>query len=173
MKTSSRGVAEIVGHEGLVLSPYRDSVGVWTVFVGHTAVAGPPDPARMARGVAAPLSEALAVFRRDLLAVEERVGRAVSVPLAPHEFDALVSFDFNTGGIFRAKLTKLLNEGDRAGAAAAFDGWRKPPEIAARREREQRLFRDVANAHNGLATITPADGEGRSQRSARVRRQGA
>ena len=142
MQTSPKGVAEIAGHEGIVLSPYRDSVGVWTFGVGHTASAGAPDPASMAKGVRQPLGTALDVFRRDLAHYEERVARAVTVPLAQHEFDALVSFDFNTGGIFRAKLTKLLNAGDRAAAAEAFDGWHRPPEIVPRREKEKRLFRD-------------------------------
>lgn len=160
MRTSLRGVAEIVGHEGVVLSPYRDSVGVWTVYVGHTAAAGPPDPATMPKGVAAPMAEAMRVFRRDLADVEERVGRAVKVPLRQHEFDALVSFDFNTGGIFRARLTTLLNAGDRAGAAAAFDAWRKPPEIVPRRDREKRLFRDGVYAHGGTATAFVADERG-------------
>ncbi|MCC6735134.1 MAG: lysozyme [Bauldia sp.] len=160
MKTSSEGVAEIAGHEGIVLSPYRDSVGVWTVFVGHTAAAGPPDPAGLPRGVEQPLAAAIETFRRDLAAVEARVAKAVSVPLRQHEFDALVSFDFNTGGIFRARLTKLLNAGDRAGAAAAFDGWRKPPEIAGRREAEKRLFRDGAYSHSGRASLYPADAAG-------------
>lgn len=160
MRTSSQGVAEIAGHEGIVLSPYRDSVGVWTVFVGHTAAAGPPDPATLPRGVEQSLAAALDTFRRDLAAVEQRLANAVSLPLQQHEFDALVSFDFNTGGIFRARLTKLLNAGDRAGAAAAFDGWRKPPEIAGRREAEKRLFRDGTYAHSGRASLYPADAAG-------------
>jgi len=160
MKTSSQGVAEIAGHEGIVLSPYRDSVGVWTVFVGHTAAAGPPDPATLPRGVEQPLQAAIDTFRRDLAAVEQRVANAVSVLLRQQEFDALVSFDFNTVGIFRARLTKLLNTGDRAGAAAAFDGWRKPPEIAGRREAEKRLFRDGTYAHSGRASLYPADEAG-------------
>ena len=160
MRTSPAGVAEIAGHEGIVLSPYKDSVGVWTVFVGHTAAAGAPDPNALPRGVEQPLAVALDTFRRDLAAVEQRAANAVSLVLRQHEFDALVSFDFNTGGIFRARLTKLLNAGDRAGAARGFDGWRKPPEIAVRREAEKRLFRDGAYGHGGKASLYPADAAG-------------
>ncbi len=161
MQTSSEGVAEIAGHEGIVLSPYRDSVGVWTFGVGHTASAGLPDPAAMAKGVAQPLAPALDVFRRDLKHFEDRVKAAVKVPLEQHEFDALVSFDFNTGGILRARLTRLLNAGDREGAIAAFDGWHRPPEIIPRRDKEKRLFRDGVYANRGMATIFTADAEGR------------
>ena len=38
----------------------------------------------------------------------------MTVPLAPHEFDALVSFHYNTGAIARAALTGAFNAGDRA-----------------------------------------------------------
>lgn len=163
MKTSNAGLAEIAGHEGIVLSPYKDSVGVWTIFIGHTLPAGPPDPLSFPKGQEQSVLLAMEVFRRDIAAVEERVSRAVTVPLQQHEFDALVSFDFNTGGIFKARLTALLNAGDRAGAAAAFDGWRKPPEIAGRREAEKRLFRDGVYSHGGKASIYPADASGNIQ----------
>jgi len=161
MKTSQKGVAEIAGHEGIVLSPYRDSAGTWTFGVGHTSAAGPPDPAALERGARRPLAAALEIFRDDLRRYEERVSRAVTVPLEQHEFDALVSFDFNTGGIFRAKLVKHLNAGDREAAAAGFDGWHRPPEIVPRRDAEKRLFRDGVYAHGGMATIYGADAAGR------------
>lgn len=120
--------------------PYRDSVGVWTFGIGHTASAGAPDPAKMPRGEARPITEVMQVFSRDLKRFEDRVNDAVKVPLKQHEFDSLVSFDFNTGGIHRARLTKLLNEGRRVEAADAFMGWSKPKEIILRREKEMHLF---------------------------------
>ena len=49
------------------------------------------------------------------------------MPVAQHEFDALTSFDFNTGGIDRATLVRHLSSGDRAKAATAFMNWSKPP----------------------------------------------
>lgn len=161
MQTSPEGVAEIIGHEGIVLSPYRDSVGVWTFGVGHTAKAGPPDPAAMDRGVTRPLGEVIDLLRRDLSRHEGRVERAVKVPLRRHQFDALVSFDFNTGGIFRARLVRLLNEGDHEGAAAAFDGWHRPAEIIPRRNAEKRLFRDGVYSLAGMASIYAAGADGR------------
>ncbi len=60
MKMSLRGLAELAGHEGIVLSPYKDSVGIWTIGVGHTAAAGAPDPARMTKAM--DLAEILRVF---------------------------------------------------------------------------------------------------------------
>lgn len=144
MKVSDAGVYAIALHEGIVPGPYRDSVGVWTWGIGHTVAAGLPDPARMARGMPNDLDkairDALAQFKADLAKYEGDVDRAVTTKISQHEFDALVSFHFNTGGIFRAQLTKALNAGDRAGAAKGFMSWLKPPEIKARREAERDLF---------------------------------
>ena len=142
-KVSWEGVIEIAGHEGIVPAPYLDSVGVWTWGIGHTSAAGEPYPESMPRGmpknVDAAIDEVLRVFGRDLEQYADRVRRAIKVPLLQHEFDALVSFDFNTGGIFRAKLTEAINAGEDD-AARHFLGWLKPPEIRTRREAEARLF---------------------------------
>ncbi|ODN69585.1 lysozyme [Methylobrevis pamukkalensis] len=161
MKVSDRGLAEIAGHEGIVLSPYLDSVGVWTWGVGHTAGAGAPDPATMARGVETSVQAVMRQFRADIGRFEARVNEAIKAPLQQHEFDALVSFDFNTGGIFKAKLTSQLNAGDRVGAAASFMGWLKPPEIKGRRTAERDLFRSGLYANKGTASVYPADAQGR------------
>ena len=146
MKVSAKGIHAIALHEGVVPAPYLDSVNVWTFGIGHTASAGQPNPANMPKGnpanLDAAIAEAFTVFRRDLAKFEKRVNDAVKVNLKQHEFDALVSFDFNTGGIHRAKLTEHLNRGDRAAAARGFMGWLRPPEIRSRRESEMKLFRD-------------------------------
>jgi lysozyme len=72
------------------------------------------------------------------------VNRAVKVPLKPHEFDALVSFHFNTGAVRRAALTRHLNAGDKNKAAAAFMNWTraggKIGVLSGRRKRERALF---------------------------------
>ncbi len=33
---STRGMIEIMSHEGICLEPYLDSVGVWTIGIGQT-----------------------------------------------------------------------------------------------------------------------------------------
>lgn len=144
MKTSDRGIAALLMHEGIVPGPYRDSVGVWTVYAGHTASAGAPDPRSMPRGMPADIrtaiDEAFRIFRLDLERYERRVRGAITVPLKQHEFDAAVSFDFNTGGIFSAEWVRSLNAGNRELAAAQIMNWSKPKEIIPRRAAEQRLF---------------------------------
>lgn len=147
MRTSDKGMVALAIKEGLVPAPYLDSVGVWTYGIGLAETSGiEPNPRNMPRGmpsnVDAAIDDAIRLFPRVLKKYEDAVNRAVKVPLAQHEFDALVSFHYNTGGIARAALTRHLNAGDRKAAADAFMGWLKPPEIRGRREAEQRLFRD-------------------------------
>lgn len=143
MHVSDKGILELCEHEGIVPAPYLDSVGVWTYGVGHTAAAGWPNPQEMPRGMPQDLDEAIGnaieVFRQDLATYEARVSDAVKVPLDQHQFDALVSFDFNTGGIHRAKLTAAINALD-AHASRHFFGWLRPPEIRKRRTAEKNLF---------------------------------
>jgi lysozyme len=153
MKVSDKGVVEIAEHEGIVPAPYRDSVGVVTYGIGHTHHAGGLDPREMASAMPAgaalddAIDRAIALFKDDLTKYETRVNDAIKVPLKQHEFDALVSFDFNTGGIYRAKLTKAINNGDKSGAG--FMGWLSPPEIRNRRTAEMRLFQTGDYDANG------------------------
>lgn len=155
MKTSPTGRIEILGHEGFVPGPYLDSVGVWTCYGGHTAAAGAPDPAKMPRGMPGDLNSAirdgLDLFAKDIAKYEARVNDALSeAAVSQHQFDALVSFDYNTGGIYRAKLTKAIRAGDLSGDD--FMGWTKPASIIPRREAEQQLFRDgvYSSARKGV-----------------------
>jgi len=147
MKTSKKGLVKIISHEGIVVGPYLDSVGVWTYGVGHTVNAGGIDPAKLPKVdtrnwadglVRAELIKALSLYEQDLKKYEDRVNKAIKVPLKQHQFDALVSFDFNTGGIFKANLTKEINSGNFSGRG--FMGWVRPKEIIGRRTAEQMLF---------------------------------
>ena len=164
MKTSDAGLFALALHEGIVPAPYRDSVGVWTYGIGHTAAAGTPDPASLPTGMPADLDAALrdvfATFRRDLPKYEAGVNRAVKVPITQSQFDALVSFHYNTGAIGKASLVKRLNAGDVAGAAAGFMAWKKPPEIIERRKAEQALFANGVYP-KGLVTVWQVSGAGR------------
>lgn len=146
-KVSDKGLVALAIKEGLVPAPYLDSVGVWTYGIGLAETSGlEPNPVKMKRGmpdnIDEAINEALRIFPRVLKKYEDDVNRAVKVPVAQHEFDALVSFHYNTGGISRAALTRHLNAGKREAAAKGFMGWTKPPEIRKRREAEMRLFRD-------------------------------
>lgn len=154
MQTSDQGIAAIVKHEGIVPAPYFDSVNVKTYGIGHTKSAGSPDPASLPMGMPKDLDKALAdvvkVFRKDLKTFEDRVNKHVKVPLSQHQFDALVSFDFNTGGIWymekstvrwrNATLIDTLNSGDYRNAGLQFMNWKTPSSIIGRRQQERDLF---------------------------------
>jgi lysozyme len=155
-EVTTRGVLEIAEHEGIVLGPYFDSVRVLTYGVGHTKAAGGLDPAKLPKvdtrkwtdgQVRAELVRALTLFDDDLDKYEERVRSAVKRRILPHQFDALVSFDFNTGGIFKAKLTAAINAGNLSGDG--FMGWIRPKELIKRRKAERDLFRTGNYDGNG------------------------
>lgn len=173
MQTTDRGLLALVRHEGIVPGHYLDVKNVWTFGIGHTVAAGPPDPARLPRGMPTDLDartrEAFRIFRTDLAAYEAEVLRAVKVPLAPHEFDALVSFHYNTGGIRSAALTRHLNAGNRVAAADAFLNWRRPAAIIPRREAERDLFRH-GRYPTGTIPVWAVDHSGRVDFSHPVRR---
>jgi lysozyme len=122
--TSPDGRKAIAQREGNKLTAYKDSIGIWTIGVGHTAAAGNPAPRA---GMTITAAESDEILSRDLRLFEKAVRDAVTVPLAQHEFDALVSLAFNIGaGAFaKSTLVKKLNAGDRAGAANAFLSWNK------------------------------------------------
>src|SRR4051812_18210167 len=94
MRMSDQGRALLTKREGVRLKAYRDSVGVWTIGVGHTSAAGPPT---VTPGQTITAQECDEIFRRDLVQYENAVNKAVKVPLAQHQFDACVSLCYNIG----------------------------------------------------------------------------
>ncbi|GAA0284899.1 hypothetical protein GCM10009127_28190 [Alteraurantiacibacter aestuarii] len=67
-------------------------------------------------------------------------------PTTQLQFDALVSFHYNTGAIGKATLTRKHVAGDHAGAAREFDRWcyaggRVMKGLVRRREAESALYR--------------------------------
>jgi len=137
---SAIGIEALVGREALKTKAYLDSVGIWTIGVGHTAAAGAPIPYK---GLTITRDEALAIFARDLQAYEDAVRDAIKVPLADHQFDALGSICFNIGqgGFKGSTFVKRINAGAPASEIrAAILAWRKPAEIISRRTAEADQF---------------------------------
>lgn len=144
MKTSAAGRAAITRREGNVLKAYKDSVGILTIGVGHTSMAGPP---KVTAGLKITAEESDEILSRDLAKFEAAVEKAVKVPVSQNEFDALVSLAFNIGGGAFAKstLVRKLNAGDRKGAADAFMSWNKAggktlKGLTTRRQDERKQF---------------------------------
>lgn len=138
-KTNKAGVELIKKFEGLRLTAYQDSVGVWTIGYGHTRTA------REGMKITEPEAEAL--LRDDLADAESDVSRMVGVPLNDNQFAALVSFVFNLGGnnFALSTLRKMLNKGLYEGASKQFARWNKAggkvlPGLSRRRDAERELF---------------------------------
>lgn len=159
-QVSLKGAGQILAEEGLVLGGYLDSVNVWTIGVGHTAAAGGVNPADYAKKKMSKRDAMLLFLSVDLPRYAADVLRAVKVPLAQHELDALASFHYNTGAIARAGITKKLNAGDRAGAAEAFKQWVKPASITQRRMNEMHLFATGQYRNSGYVAVYPGGAGG-------------
>ena len=122
MRTSENGIAFIQRHEGVVLRAYRDPVGVWTIGAGLTEKSGVVDPSP---GMAITREQADDLLARALrLNYEPAVARAM--PRAkPHEFDAGVSFHFNTGAIARASWVPAWASGNLPQMRERIKRWNK------------------------------------------------
>jgi len=164
MKTSLRGICAMLAEEAIVLKTYDDSTGTPTIGAGHTAAAGDPKPTP---GLTITLTEAINIFRGDLVKFERDVLRAVNVPLSQNQFDALVSWNFNTGRISDSTLTDKLNASDFSGAAGQFAVWNKSKGkvlagLVSRRKRETDIFE---NADYGASSVRVIQQMGGSERA--------
>lgn len=101
--------------------PYRDSAGVLTIGWGHTNHHLP----RFDGNAVWSQAECDAALARDMAVFERWVTDHAKVPLAQHEFDALVSWAFNTGGPATATLWKKLNAGNKAAVPSEMAKWNR------------------------------------------------
>ncbi len=147
LKTSTRGEGAIGSFEGVVLRAYPDpGTGgkPWTIGIGHTALAGPPS---VSPGMTITRDQAFQFLRTDLIIFENAIKASVKVTVTQSEFDALASFTLNVGtGNFKgSSVLRLLNAGDRTGAANALLAWNKAAGhvlagLVARRQAERLMF---------------------------------
>lgn len=156
MKTSLKGKIALAVSEGIVDTPYLDSVGVWTIGIGVTKAAGDIDPVQH-KGKTFSVPELMKMFEKVLPKYEKPVQTLVKIPLAQHEFDALVHFCYNVGegGFKKSRLLANLNAGNKKLAfSEGFHGWLKPPELRGRRDKE----RDMALHGKYGGTVAPLYG---------------
>lgn len=160
MQMSSRGVADLELHEGVVLKAYRDPVGIWTIGAGLTRASGVivPKPGMIIRREQATqlLQEAL---RKNY---EPRVAKAMA-DATQHEFDAGVSFDFNTGAIHRASWVKAWRARLWPSVEKGLKQWVKGggrvlPGLKRRRQAEYEMMR--MGVYQSGEPVTPRIGTG-------------
>ena len=85
------------------------------------------------------------MLKRDLERFERGVHRLCPVPLTQGQYDALVSFSFNTGSLSVSTLRKKVLRGDFECVANEFPRWafaagRRLAGLVRRWEAEQALF---------------------------------
>lgn len=91
----------------------------WTIGWGATS-------AEIARGTVWTQAQCDARLEADLMRYAHDVTAAIGeAPTSAAQFDALVSFHYNTGAISRATLTHKHCAGDFSGAAREFTRWNK------------------------------------------------
>lgn len=145
-KYSDAGLALTKEFEGIRLDAYQDCAGIWTIGYGHTGRDVKP-------GRRVGEFEAEVLLRADLRDAVACVNRVIEVPIAQHQFDALVDFCYNVGrGNFqRSSLLARVNLEDFEGATVQFGLWvnvdMKPvPGLVRRRAAEAAMFRGLYKA---------------------------
>ena len=95
MKTSKAGLEFIKSYEKLVLKPYNDGYGNWTIGYGHKITA--KEVEAMKNGIDVDTADKF--FQQDIKWIEDGINKNFDgvAPLLQNEFDALVSLGFNVG----------------------------------------------------------------------------
>lgn len=153
MKTSDNGRKFIESFEGLILEAYDDyndrpvpvggsARGTLTIGYGHTVSAGPPG---IVPGETITKEQADQILASDLSKVETDVAQLVRTALNQNQFDALVSFEFNTGALRHSSGLNYLNQAEYEFAWNVFDQYthaagRVLPGLVRRRQAERNLF---------------------------------
>lgn len=147
MKISTKGMIEIMSHEGLCLEPYLDSVGVWTIGLGQTK-SDDIDPKTMGKIT---IQQAIDLFKRKITQYTDAVD-ALKLNLTQYQYDALSSLCYNFGP---GNLRKLCHGRTLQQIGEAIMLYTKPKEITERRQKEQNLFKSGIYTNKGLVLVFP------------------
>lgn len=120
LKTSQEGLEHITKWEGLMLKRYVCPAGKHTIGVGHVLLPG-ENYQEITK------EQALEILAKDVERFEKAVKKHITVPLNQNQFDALVSFIFNTGegGVINTGVQKTVNSGDFASVPMKLEEWSK------------------------------------------------
>lgn len=159
---SDKGLVELVGHEGVCLSKYKDSVGVWTIGIGATKTEI-PDLASWPLSKKITMQQAFDLLKQGIVKYEDALNKNIKRPISQTEFDALCSWCYNVGvgWVSKASVIYKINFGihgqDLYDALMLFQ---KPKEIIGRRRKEALLLRDGKYSNNGKALLFPVSSKG-------------
>jgi len=138
-------IALVKEFEGLRLDAYKDSVGVWTIGYGTTAMAGVGIKPNLGMRITEP--EAEMYLRRGLEKFAAQIRPLITAPINDNEFGAFLSLAYNIGPGAFAKSTALrqFNAGNKLRAADAIllfekAGGKVLKGLQRRRQAERALF---------------------------------
>lgn len=125
--------------EGVRLRAYQDSIGVWTIGVGHTEGVKPGDVITQ--------TQVDKLLDEDLRTRELALNKMLTRAPTQNQYDAMISLLFNIGqtNFAKSSLLRKFNSGDIQGAADAFllykyAGGKPSQALLNRRSRERALF---------------------------------
>ena len=166
MKLGPQGEKLIKEGEGLVLYAYDDAnpskpflkgkpKGELTIGYGHTSAAGAP---KVVPGMKITKAEAEKIFRRDIQKYVDQVNALVTREVTQNQFDALVSFHYNTGALGKSTLLKRVNAGQFDQVPAEFMKWvndngRMVPGLVNRRRAEVAMWRGIESDNIAPASV--------------------
>lgn len=161
VKVSSAGMSEeeikqmIIKHEGKRNRPYQDSLGLWTVGVGHLIGDGKSLPPEMNREFSD--EEVMAMFEKDYA---HHRSAAMNIPgfdkLDGRGQGALTDLTFNMGPSWISKWPKLkkqLEEGDTKSAAQNLEQSKWYGQVGNRAPTVVSLLRDSSKVSANLEGI--------------------
>ncbi|MCD7829444.1 MAG: glycoside hydrolase family protein [Clostridiales bacterium] len=140
---NAAGLALIKRFEGLRLTAYQDSVGVWTIGYGHT---GKVDGKAVSKGMTITQSKANSLLESDVAKFWGYANNTSYVPLAKsmneNQRSALTSFAFNCGQANLQKLCKNRTVSEIADAMLLYNkaGGKVLSGLTTRRRAERELY---------------------------------
>ena len=141
---SADAIALIKQYEGLKLTAYQDSVGVWTIGYGTTSINGVP----VYQGQTITEAQAEEYLTSYLqTTASPTINSKTKAPITQSMYDALCCFTYNvgSGNFSKSSLLKELNSAKYLDAATMFSDWVKAggivqPGLVKRRVSEKDLF---------------------------------
>lgn len=137
---SPQGLEFIKRFQGLSLEKYRDAEGLWVIGYGHLIREGERFDECLTH------AQAEMLFEQDVENYRQWLCQDINVPLAQHQFDALLSLAFSLGleGLRQSAIVQAINRRD---FNAALAEWLREEEqqssLAFQRQAEASLFQST------------------------------
>lgn len=145
MQLSTNGFNLLAELEGVVLNPYKDSVGIPTIGIGSTYY---EDGTKVTmKDKAITKERAIQLAKNVVKSFEARVNKSILLPMTQNQFDAMVLLCYNIGesSFARSSVVRNFNAGNLQKAADSFLLWNKAggkvsKGLTNRRQKERNLF---------------------------------